>query len=200
MLTLKTFIMKFLNIRTCLYLILSVTVLACSSEHFDKNKKDKGELPISNEWSDTPYKLNVVYFVPQGIDTVEGYEKRISDILLDFQEFTASNMEREGFGRKSFGLAMKNPVKIDITTIEGEGGKEAYPYSGGGGTIINELDDYFNEYPDEKYSEHTLVIVPSTSGDPMNPGGVPFYGLGKYCFALDYEEMKAKHLLESPES
>lgn len=29
---------------------------------------------------------------------------------------------------------------------------------------------------------------------PDNPGGVPFYGMGRYCFALDYPAFDIKHL------
>lgn len=60
--------------------------------------------------------------------------------------------------------------------------------------VVTELEAYFNQHPDKKKSEHTLVLLPSTSGDPLNPGGVPFYGYGRYCFALDYEHMDAKYL------
>ncbi|MEG2810787.1 MAG: hypothetical protein RR889_09105, partial [Akkermansia sp.] len=30
--------------------------------------------------------------------------------------------------------------------------------------------------------------------DNSNPGGVPFYGMGKICFALDYPDFDLKHI------
>lgn len=81
------------------------------------------------------------------------------------------NLEREGYGRTSFGLDLTNEGKLNIITITGQQGKSAYPYSGGGGVVVTELEAYFNQHPDKKKSEHTLVLLPSTSGDPLNPGG-----------------------------
>lgn len=80
------------------------------------------------------------------------------------QEFFAINLEREGYGRTSFGLDLTNEGKLNIITITGQQGKSAYPYSGGGGVVVTELEAYFNQHPDKKKSEHTLVLLPSTSG------------------------------------
>lgn len=149
---------------------------------------------IDNEWKDQSNKLNVIYWVPRGVDTVPGYTQRISDILLNFQQYCADNMDKDGFGRKSFGLDLKNTKQVNILTIFADKDKNAYPYNGGGSAINKELQAYFLQNPDKKHSEHSLVILPSTSGDPLNPGGVPFYGLGTFCYALDYPEMKSEHL------
>lgn len=163
----------------------------------DKPGFNKQELAIDNEWENQANKLNVVYWVPKGVDTVPGYSTRISDILLDFQKYTADYMEKEGFGRKSFGLDLKKNNQVNITTIFATKGKEAYPYSGGGSVINKELQSYFSKNPSKKHSEHSLVILPSISGDPLSPGGVPFYGLGTFCYALDYPEMKLDNLGKS---
>ncbi|MFD1616272.1 discoidin domain-containing protein [Gelatiniphilus marinus] len=154
----------------------------------------KNTTRTDNEWRNQANKLNVIYWVPKGVDTVPGYSKRISDILLDFQEYCANYMEKEGFGRKSFGLDLKENNQVNIITIYSKNGKETYPYRGGGSVINKELQAYFIENPDKKHSDHSLVILPSISGDPLNPGGVPFYGLGTFCYALDYPEMKLEHL------
>ena len=151
---------------------------------------------ITNEWANNPYKLNVVYFIPNDNDSVPDYRQRISRILLDAQSFFATNLEREGFGRKSFGLDIINDSLVNIVTIIGQKGKDSYPYTGGGAAVQPEVEAYFAANPDKKESEHYLVILPSRSGDPMNPGGVPFYGTGKFCYALDYEYLDAKYLGE----
>lgn len=171
--------------------------IGCNQNLTSKQKDTiliKANTGTTNEWKDTPYKLNVVYFIPKGVDSVPGYNQRISNILLDAQEFFAQNLDREGFGRSSFGLALKNDSLIDIITIHGQKGKTSYEYEGGYVNVQAELEAYYEKNPSKKYSEHYLVILPSISGNPMEPGGVPFYGTGKYCYALDYEYLDVKYL------
>ena len=191
---------KFYLKTVCLFALLFI--VSCSKDQFSETEEvlvpEAVGKPVGNEWEDNPYKLNVVYFVPNDMTPVSNYESRIEEIMFDAQEFFAVNLDREGYGRTSFGLNIrKNNGKLNIITVNGQQGKSAYPYSGGGGTVINELEAYFNQHPNEKKSEHTLVFLPSTSGDPLNPGGVPFYGLGKYCFALDYEYFDLQYLGEN---
>ena len=165
-----------------------------SSKHDNISKEAPSNSKNTNTWQDQAYKLNVIYFVPKDVDTVPGYTHRLSEILLDFQNYTANYMEKEGFGKLSFGLDLKDATQVNITTIYAKQGKDVYPYNGGGSAVIRELNAYFSENPEEKRSEHSLIIMPSISGDPLNPGGVPFYGMGTLCFALDYPEMKLEHL------
>ena len=59
------------------------------------------------------------------------------------------------------------------------------------------MEKFFKANPDKKKSQHTLIIMPTWNDDkngPDNPGGVPFYGMGRYCFALDYPAFDIKHL------
>jgi hypothetical protein len=149
---------------------------------------------LTNEWISNPYKLNVVYFIPNDNDSVANYKQRISKILLDAQMFFADNLEREGFGRKSFGLDLLNDRLINIVTIMGQKGKDDYPYTGGGNIVMPEVAAYYAAHPSLKKSDHYLIILPSRSGNPMEPGGVPFYGTGKSCYALDYEYLDAQYL------
>ncbi len=149
---------------------------------------------ITNEWAGNPYKLNVIYFIPTDIDSVPRFRARLSKILLEGQKFYADNLQREGFGRRSFGLDLVTDDLVNIVVIMGKKDKSAYPYTGGGSVVQGEVDAYFNANPGKKKSDHYLVILPSTSGDPLNPGGVPFYGTGRYCYALDYETMEQKYL------
>ena len=72
------------------------------------------------------------------------------------------------------------------------------PYENGGGwKAAQELEEFFKANPDRKKSQHTLVIMPTWNDEkygPDNPGGVPFYGMGRNCFALDYPAFDIKHL------
>lgn len=143
----------------------------------------------------SPYSLNVVYFLPQEDSPVEGYEDRLNDLLLHVQNFYRKEMKRNGFGNKTFGLEKTPEGKVKIIVIRGEKDIPYYSYDNGGGwKAEKEIEAYFKEHPGEKKSKHVLVIMPSTSNDDMNPGGVPFYGIGKYCFALDYKYFDIQYL------
>lgn len=147
-----------------------------------------------------PYKLNVIYFLPQGDQPVEGYESRLNDLLLYVQDFYRYEMKRNGFGNKTFGLEKTADKRVKILVIRGKHDIPYYSYDNGGGwKAEREIEAYFKANPGTKKSHHALVIMPSTSGDDMNPGGVPFYGIGKYCFALDYKYFDIKYLGEDSE-
>ena len=190
--------MKTLNYFYGSMLAILLCAMGCekSSIHTQEEVDSVGN-GLTNSWADNPYKLNVVYFVPNDNDSVADFRTRISRILLAGQSYFADNLEREGFGRKSFGLDLVNDSLINIVKIIGEKGKASYPYSGGGTVVQREVEAYFAAHPDLKKSEHYLVILPSSSGDPSSPGGVPFYGQGKFCYALDYEYMDTQYLGQS---
>lgn len=141
------------------------------------------------------YNLNVIYFVPSDADTIVNYRARLNGILRQGQRFYAKWMNYYGYGDRSFGLATDAGGKVKITVVKGALTKSGYPYEGGGNTAIGELNTWFANHPADKYSEHTLVIMPaSTYAADGDPGGVPFYGLGRWCFALDYAEMDTSYL------
>lgn len=147
-----------------------------------------------------PYQLNVIYFLPYDDQPVEGYESRLNDLLLYVQDFYRKEMNRNGFGDKTFGLEKTPDKRVKITVIRGKYDIPYYSYDNGGGwKAEKEIEEYFKANPGTKKSHHVLVIMPSTSGDDMNPGGVPFYGIGKYCFALDYKYFDIKYLGENSE-
>lgn len=179
-----------------------LTVFSCKDitqdlSNYDKDESGLGKkqaLNLTNEWRNNPYKLNVVYFVPNDLDSIPNFRKRLSKILLDAQEMFASNMDREGFGRKSFGLDLINDSLINIIYIPGNFGKATYPYEGGSGAVKSEVDAYYALNPSAKKSEHNLIVIPTYNSDPANPGGPPFYGTGTTCYALDYVNLDAKNL------
>ncbi len=146
--------------------------------------------------SDRTYNLNVVYFVPTDNPEIAGYQKRLSEILLRAQEFYESEMLRNGYSDKTFGLlkdADKGLVKIIL--IKGNLGKASYPYTGGSTAVMTEVTAYRSAHPDEFSSDHSLIILPAASySSTGEPGGVPFYGTGKNCYALDYADFDLKYL------
>lgn len=146
--------------------------------------------------SDRQNNLNLIYFVPNDADTIKGYVERLSALLLYDRDWVKNEMQRNGYGAKTFGLLTDvATARIKIITIYGSQSKSSYPYSGGGGSMIQEINNYFAVHPADKTSEHTLVITPAYTYDASGePGGPPFYGLGKWCFALDYTDFDIKYL------
>lgn len=148
-----------------------------------------------NYTSDRAHNLNIVYFIPNDVGIPTDYHRRLSEILLQAQDFFGKEMERNGYGYKTFGL-LKDDVKkrIKLIVIKGSQGKAAYP-SGAHGAIQTEISAYRTTHSAEFTGDHYLVILPSATYDSNGePGGVPFYGTGKICYALDYADQDIKYL------
>lgn len=142
--------------------------------------------------------LNVVYFLGNDAKPVPDYERRISELLLHLQQFYGSEMKRNGFGPRSFGLDMKSPGRVNIIVYKAKNSAKDYPYENGGGwKALQEVEEYFKLNPELKKSSHILIITPTWNDEKnndLNPGGVPFYGIGRNCFALDYPAFDLKHI------
>lgn len=143
------------------------------------------------------HSLNIIYFLGNDTQPVEDYERRLSELMIHLQQFYGKEMARNGFGARSFGMDMKSPDKIDILVYKAKNPASFYPYeNGGGGKAIAELEEYFKT-TGKKKSQHMLIIMPTWNDEKnnaLNPGGVPFYGMGKNCFALDYPAFDIKHM------
>ena len=146
----------------------------------------------------TAQQLNVGYFLGSDTEPVPDYERRLSELLLYLQQFYGREMQRHGYGARSFGLDIKSPGRVNIIEYKAKNPAAHYPYENGGGwKAAQELEEFFKANPDRKKSQHTLVIMPTWNDEkngPDNPGGVPFYGMGRNCFALDYPAFDIKHL------
>ena len=146
----------------------------------------------------TAQQLNVVYFLGSDTEPVPDYERRLSELLLYLQQFYGREMQRHGYGARSFGLDIKSPGRVNIIEYKAKNPAAHSPYENGGGwKAAQELEEFFKANPDRKKSQHTLVIMPTWNDEkngPDNPGGVPFYGMGRNCFALDYPAFDIKHL------
>ncbi len=142
--------------------------------------------------------LNVVYFIGADREPVADYERRISELLLYLQQYYGKEMARNGFGHRAFGLIRKPDGMVDILLVRGKEPGEVYGYSNGGANkSLAEIDAFFKANPDKKHGVHTFVIMPTLYNDEYHdeaPGGVPFYGYGKCCFALDYAHFDIKYL------
>ncbi|KQC00158.1 discoidin domain-containing protein [Pedobacter sp. Hv1] len=145
--------------------------------------------------SDRAHNLNIIYFVPKDLDTVPGYKKRLSEILLMGQKFYKEEMTRLGYTDKTFGLWVNDKNRVKIVTIFGTKTKSEYPREGGSGAIAAEINAYFAANPKDQTSVHSLILLPpygyNADGTPIDG---PFYGTGKWCYAMDYEGLEPKYI------
>lgn len=142
--------------------------------------------------SNQPNNLNIVYFVANNVPLDPTYKTRLSAIMLWGQNFYKQNMISNGYGAKAFGLFREtaNPNNVKIILIHGSQPLSSYPYTDSG-LMQNEVNTYFANNPTQKTSEHTLVIAAVPDQATAN---VPFYGVGKTCFALDYPQFNIQYV------
>ena len=180
------------KINLCLFLLM---LLSCSKEPITQVNEEVN-LPIEepetfNYTSTAKYNLNIVYFIPKDVPNRIDSHKRLSEVFMHGQEFFKKNMKDYGFGDKTFNLLEdKDKNRVKIIYVEGKQNTSEYPYSGGAGKVMDEINTYFTANPNEKSSDHIIVIMPVKDIDFPN---VPFYGIGRWCFALDYDEMDVKY-------
>lgn len=183
---------------TLFILLISAVAFESCSDDKQSTESNAGENPETefHYSSDKTHNLNIVYFIPNDVNAPADYHRRLSEIILNVQDFFGKEMERNGYGYKTFGL-LKDDVKkrIKLIVIKGSKAGSAYPYDGGNGAVEEEIENYKMANPSEFTSDHYLVIMPATTYDADGePGGVPFYGIGKYCYALDYADQDIKYL------
>ncbi|RNA61417.1 T9SS C-terminal target domain-containing protein [Chryseobacterium nematophagum] len=145
-----------------------------------------------NYSSPNPYNLNVVYFVANDVILDPTYKIRLSALLLWGQNFYKQNMISNGYGPKTFNLFTEgsNPNNVKIIVIHGSKPLSGYPYNNFN-PMLNDINEYFANNPEQKNSQHMLVIaaIPDQA-----TASVPFYGIGKTCFALDYPQFDIQYL------
>ena len=100
----------------------------------------------------TARQLNIVYFLGSDTEPVPDYERRLSELLLYLQQFYGKEMQRHGYGARSFGLDIKSPGRVNIIEYKAKNPAAHYPYENGGGwKAAQELDEFFNcfalDYP-----------------------------------------------------
>jgi hypothetical protein len=142
------------------------------------------------------YKLNVIYFIPSDVTPTADYKKRISDILFGHQLFCRKWMKYWGYEDKSFGLPLDTNGLVDIVVVRGAEPLTAYPYAtseGGNTKITNETNAHYAANNLKWHSDHRLYITSAT-----RPASVPFYGLGRSCFAADYPDLSYSLMLINP--
>lgn len=139
--------------------------------------------------SDYAYNVNVIYFVPEGIEPLSDYRERLSGFLLYIQDYYRNWMGHWGYD-KTFGL-LKDQGRVKITRINGEDPVSGYPNDGGGYDIREEVRAYFETHDETPDSKHYLVFTPKPNSDL----DLPYYAIGRWGFVSDVgqKEGTAEH-------
>lgn len=136
-----------------------------------------------------PKNLNIVMFVPTDNPALSDYKTRLTDLMVHFQNWLHTEMSRYGYD-KYMGLAKDTSGLVKFIEIPATGPQADYPYSSSisANKIINEVNAYKATHASEfSNSQHMLILLPQRTD--ASSDGQPFYGYGKYCFALDNSNM-----------
>lgn len=166
--------------------IKSNTVLITSKIKLTEEYTIKGD-PNNDKYL---WQLNVVYFVPSDITPNPNFQKRISTILLKHQLFVMKWMKYWGYEEKSFGLPLDENGMVKVVVVNGKEKKADYPYSASISPpkMKAEIEQHYTDNSLPWYSEHTLVVT-ATNENNGGTSETPFYGMGKWCYASDYDGM-----------
>jgi hypothetical protein len=132
--------------------------------------------------------LNIVMFVPTDNPALSDYKTRLSSLLVYFQGWYHTEMLRYGYD-KYMGLPKADSTGlVKFIQIPAQFGQSAYPYDAAisANKIIAEVATYKTAHPSAfSNSSHMLILLPNRT----DGGDQPFYGYGKYCFAVDNANM-----------
>ena len=138
--------------------------------------------------------LRLVYFHPNDAPPQKDYQSRLTRIMLDIQDFYRVEMERNGFGAKTFPLEMDG-ARPKIHMVRGREPSNGYDYdSKYGAKILGEMKQALKGVIDFE-REFVLVFcgLCEKSADGEYRFHSPYYGWGGsgqqkgLCFAADGE-------------
>ena len=118
--------------------------------------------------------LNVFYLIPQELDTVPQWHRRLSGTTLNMQEYIRENFEHAGLGSKTFNLN-KNKDSEHYIKIHYIFSSKVSIYASTlpMNAIMNEVKDYWAANPGTQDGNNTLVYLPLYGN---TDGEVPFHG------------------------
>ncbi|MCZ4696197.1 hypothetical protein DWB61_16195 [Ancylomarina euxinus] len=177
------------------FLFLLILFAGCAKEDSPEIEEPKPEEETFNYSSSAKYNLNIVYFLPTDVKERKESHRRLSEILLHGQAFYRKHMQEYGFGNKTYNMLVdEDQDRVKVIYLKAKYPTSNYPYEGGGAKIIEEVDAYFAANVGERNSDHTLILTPVLDCDNRD---VPYYGMGRYCFAMDYNEMDVRFFGEN---
>lgn len=147
-------------------------------------------------YSTQPYNLDIFYFAATDVTLDPNYNSRVSALMLWLQDYYKTWMINNGRGQRTFGLwtDQAQPTFVRIILVNGAHNLDFYRSStpGGNDSLRNEVADFRAANPTLVTSEHFLVLT-ATSGVP-NMTGLPYYGIGRTCYATDYPELDLQYI------
>ncbi len=75
--------------------------------------------------------VHLVYWTPADREPVAEYQRRLSAIMLDIQDFYADEMERHGLGRRTFNLKQADGDLLEVLLVKGEEETSQYKVASG---------------------------------------------------------------------
>ncbi|WDF68635.1 hypothetical protein PQ465_20360 [Sphingobacterium oryzagri] len=199
---------KYINYSKAYLLVCSAffaLATACSDPNFkevapsDLSTADVNQTLIDTSLANltfvsNPVNLNIVMFVPNDNPARSDYRPRLSQLFVHFQQWFHDEMARYGYN-DYLGLPKADSSRlVNIIEIPAAGGQADYPYSSSvsASKIVNEVNAYRAAHP-EKFSSnrHYLILLPERT---VGTTGQPFYGWGRYCFAVDNQFMSVNHI------
>lgn len=190
----KTTYYTIYTLLACLLYILPVRA------SFVSNLPQEVALTIANNnyKSEYAYNLNIVYLVPSDGDTLPGFRQRISELMLWAQKSTEDAMTKHGYPSKTFGLLVNHSQEVKIQVIRSAYcyGDLTYEGTSGASRAQQEVTSFYEQFPGEKASLHTLILYPSElKEDGIHAvASTPFYGIGNFGHALDYPLLSLKNI------
>jgi hypothetical protein len=76
--------------------------------------------------------LHIVYWTPKDREPIDGYQQRLTRVMLDIQAFYRTEMNRLGFGLTSFELPLDSDQQIRIHLVQGNQPYANYNVNSGG--------------------------------------------------------------------
>lgn len=161
------------------------------------------EFPFVNYSEHQPKNANIFYFIPSDLAAPDDFKHRMDDILIGIQTYFKTEMARYGYN-KTMGLVTDaTKTKVNLIVINAKFPKSAYGENNSN-AIMDEVNIYKEAHPSPYYGDHNLIMLPAysidynTAPNGNDPDGIflqgPFFGSGKDCFAMDYDQMKQSNL------
>ena len=129
--------------------------------------------------------LGVIYFLPSGRESHQNIDTKIDALLKDVQTFYANEMERYGFGRKTFKLETHPNGKVQVHHINGKFGAAYYNAEYGAfDKILAEIDEQF----DTSQSLYFIVADVTYPSSHWRGGGQAYLG-GTSIVYIPFEDV-----------
>jgi regulation of enolase protein 1 (concanavalin A-like superfamily) len=148
--------------------------------------------------STQPYNLDIYYFKAADVPLDAAYRQRISGMMLWLQDYYKQWMITNGYGARTFGLwtEQAQPDTVRIIMINGAHNLSFYQNSisnpGGNDSLINEVADFRAANAALVTSAHSLVLT--AAPDLASMHDLPYYGIGRDCYATDYPQLDLQYL------